>query len=348
MIRPVPKVSVCVPVYKTEAFIRRCLDSLLAQTLSDIEIVIVNDGSPDGSQRIIEEYAQRDQRIIHMTQPNSGLGATRNAGIKLASGDYVAFVDSDDWVEPDCCEALHSAAVASGADLVVCDYWIEYPDSSGRPSVAFRHDDLLGSKDQYLRAILERRVAGFSWNKLYRRALLVERELKFPTRDELENVEDQYYSLRVVFNAKCVSFLRKPLVHYQLHTSSIVQRYQPTLFRDYSILFERNTALLADASEPWIREALEGTFLWGVFVSTLNECKPTNAARRNVRLATLRRMAEDPRFRRIYDARRAPPGLSTHLRAVVHVILWALRHRLLRLAYALAAAYQASVVRKTL
>lgn len=126
--RPVnPKISVIVPIYNVERYIGRCLDSLLAQTLQDIEIIAVDDGTPDSSGEIAESYARRDHRIKVVHQANSGLGPARNAGLEHARGDYIGFVDSDDWVHPDMFENLYAAAVSVGSDIAVGGFeiWID-------------------------------------------------------------------------------------------------------------------------------------------------------------------------------------------------------------------------------
>lgn len=114
-----PKVSIIVPMYKVEQYIGRCLDSLLAQTLREIEIIAVDDGTPDSSGEIAEGYARHDHRIKVLHQANGGLGPARNAGVDHACGDFIGFVDSDDWVHPDMFENLYTAAVSSDSDIAV-------------------------------------------------------------------------------------------------------------------------------------------------------------------------------------------------------------------------------------
>jgi glycosyltransferase involved in cell wall biosynthesis len=118
-----PKVSVVVPVYNTEAYLAQCLDSLVTQTLDEIEIIVVNDGSPDGSQAIIDDYADRyPDKIVALSQPNGGLGSARNLGIAHATGRYVGFVDSDDFVEPDMYAHLYEEAKRTSSDVAICRY----------------------------------------------------------------------------------------------------------------------------------------------------------------------------------------------------------------------------------
>lgn len=117
-----PKISVIIPVYKVEAYLPRCIDSVLAQTLADWEIVLVDDGSPDGSGCICDEYAAKDSRIKVMHQENAGVSSARNAGMDIASGEYLAFIDSDDFIDPGMYEALLQVAQRTNADVVECNY----------------------------------------------------------------------------------------------------------------------------------------------------------------------------------------------------------------------------------
>lgn len=124
------KVSVIVPVYKTEQYLKKCLDSLVGQTLKEIEIIVVNDGSPDNSQDIIDEYASKYPQVHGIKKDNGGLSDARNCGIQYASGEYIAFVDSDDYVEPHMCEVMYKKATKNALDVIVCDTFMDYPTHS--------------------------------------------------------------------------------------------------------------------------------------------------------------------------------------------------------------------------
>lgn len=113
------KVSIIVPVYNVEKYLKRCLDSLVNQTLKDIEIICVNDGSTDGSLAILNEYVRNDDRIVVINQENSGQSVARNRGIDVAKGEYIGFVDSDDWVCEDYFERLHNSAIQNNAEIAV-------------------------------------------------------------------------------------------------------------------------------------------------------------------------------------------------------------------------------------
>ena len=122
-----PKVSVIVPVYNVEKYIDKCLESLVNQTLKDIEIIIVNDGSTDNSIKIVEEYKEKyKNKIIYLEKENGGLSDARNYGIQYAKGEYIAFLDSDDYVDRKMYEKLYNKAIENNSDIVECDFYWKY------------------------------------------------------------------------------------------------------------------------------------------------------------------------------------------------------------------------------
>ena len=156
-----PAVSLLIAVYNTETYLERCLDSLLNQSLANIEIVAVNDGSTDQSPAILETYQKRDERIRVIHQQNRGLGAVRNKGIEAARGEFIAFIDADDWVEPDYCLRMYEKAKADQADLVICEYAAEFADT-GKTAVSTIASVYAGRpKQRYLKDLFEGRVSGF-------------------------------------------------------------------------------------------------------------------------------------------------------------------------------------------
>ena len=125
-----PELSIIVPVYKVEKYLPRCIDSILAQTFGDFELILIDDGSPDGCGRICDEYARKDKRIVVIHQKNMGVSAARNAGLDIARGRYIGFVDSDDWIEPQMYEVMMDAIRENGADMAVCG--VRYADEDGK------------------------------------------------------------------------------------------------------------------------------------------------------------------------------------------------------------------------
>ena len=129
-----PLLSIIVPVYKVENYLQKCIDSILAQTFTDFELILVEDGSPDGCPALCDAAAAKDARIRVLHQKNGGLSAARNAGLDVARGEWIGFVDSDDYIAPEMYETLYKAVQSTGADLALCDY--AEVDEAGRPAMS--------------------------------------------------------------------------------------------------------------------------------------------------------------------------------------------------------------------
>ncbi len=203
------KVSVIVPFYNVEKYIDRCLNSLVNQTLEDIEIIIVNDGSKDNSETIAKEYASKyKNKIIYLKKENGGLSDARNYAIPYATGEYIAFLDSDDYVEVNMYEQMYEKAKKENADIVECDFLWEYPnekiESKGR-IYKDKHDILLNA-----------RVV--AWNKLIKKELIEKTKVKFPYGLRYEDVEF-FYKLIPYINK--LDIVNKPFVHYVQRDNSI-------------------------------------------------------------------------------------------------------------------------------
>ena len=179
------KVSVIVPVYNVEKYLRKCLDSIIQQTYQNLEILIINDGSTDGSDVICREYVEKDTRIAYITKENSGVSDTRNMGLKQASGDYVTFVDSDDWIEKTYVEELYDKITTYNADIAIANYYL-FNDSEGLFYFFMGDQDYyerLYTPVQLIDGLYETKFnKSFAlisaWGKLYKRSLFD--ELLFP------------------------------------------------------------------------------------------------------------------------------------------------------------------------
>lgn len=200
-----PKVSIVVPVWNVEPYIRKCLESLSIQTLNDIEVIIVNDGTEDNSQKIIDKYVKKDKRFSSYIKKNGGLSDARNYGMKYAKGEYLAFVDSDDYVDADMFEKMYAKAVEIDADLVECDFIWEYPSRQ-------RIDRSHLNKDR----IVSIRVA--AWNKLYRRKLVEKYKIGFPFGLRYEDIPFCY---KLIPHIKKIGYVPEPFYHYIQRSDSI-------------------------------------------------------------------------------------------------------------------------------
>ena len=292
------KISVLIPVYNTEKYLKKCLDSVINQTLEDIEIIIVNDGSKDNSQKIIDEYARKDNRIKYYIQENSGLGATRNKGIELATGEYIAFLDSDDWVENEYYELMYNNAIQSNSDIVISDYIVD----TYNVSTIYKNEYNEHSKEDYLKEVAMRNTSAFSWNKLYKRKLIIENNLSFPIRDNFENIEDQYFTIKTIYLAKNISFLNIPLIHYIVRDNSIVNAYQKNLVLDgLNFYNQMNEFFKKHNASNDLYEALEIGMLKHICQSLSNECKSSNKKTLNHRLNEFRKIRNINEYKYLLD-----------------------------------------------
>lgn len=204
-----PKVSIIVPVYNVEKYIEKCLNSLVKQTMEDIEIIIVNDGSKDNSINVINKFIkQYPEKIQYLEKKNGGLSDARNYGLPYAKGEYIAFLDSDDYVEKDMYEKMYKLAKKENSDMVECDFIWEYPN---------KQKEDIGQIYTNKKQMLEK-VRVVAWNKLIKTNIVIENKITFPKGYRYEDVEFTY---KLVPYLNKVSFLKKPCVHYVQRENSI-------------------------------------------------------------------------------------------------------------------------------
>lgn len=225
-----PKVSVIVPVYNAADSIEKCIKSIAAQTLEDIEIILIDDGSNDNSAEICKELSKRDNRIKFFCQRNSGVSAARNKGLDNASGEWITFVDSDDWIEPTMCEKALNSAVKANADIVMWSFWTEINGVSKKSYFISEKSGDISSKKNLLQAKMISRYAdgdikgnvgsaGVTWGKLCRRSLIEENKIRFVVG--LTRAQDTVFWLNTTEHAKKIEYLDECLYHYFLSGVSI-------------------------------------------------------------------------------------------------------------------------------
>ena len=211
------KISVIVPVYKVEDLLCRCVDSILAQTFGNLEIILVDDGSPDNCGIICDEYADKDSRIRVIHKSNGGLSSARNAGLDIATGDYIAFVDSDDWIEPDTYEHLLGAAMRYDVKLV-CAGRFDVDSATGEKTKGLcpPKEEVVSGREMCRRIFLWENMDSASWDKLYHRSLF--REIRFPLGKIVEDVPIMYL---IALDAGSVAMCDKPVYNYYHRPGSI-------------------------------------------------------------------------------------------------------------------------------
>ena len=262
------KVSVIIPVYNVEKYLRECLESVVNQTLKDIEIICVNDGSTDSSALILDEYARNDNRIKVYTQENQGQGAARNMALELAQGDYIAFVDSDDWLEVSALEELYKFITEKRAEAVVFDF-VECSEQTGKKKFEnfarkikkHYHYDLLKKgcfSWQNLKRHCLLNLTDAAWHKIYSREFLIKNGIKFGT---CRFNEDDIFSHKVFFCASKIYYLARYLYNYRARMNSSVNMLSNERFKIFEtvaqtaqFLKEKGLELGVEFSEYKVRE----------------------------------------------------------------------------------------------
>ena len=203
------KVSVIVPIYNSEKYLKRCIDSLINQTLDDMEFILINDGSTDNSHSIIKSY--NDKRIKYFKRTNHGIGATRNFGIDKASGEFIGFLDSDDYVDHDMFFRMYNECIKNNLDIVVCDYCKE---SSTNKEVVNFNDFGITSLNDMPNLLLDINLA--PWNKIYKKSLF-DKNTYYPINVKYE---DTPFVALMLSKANRIGKINDPLYHYIVHSNS--------------------------------------------------------------------------------------------------------------------------------
>lgn len=173
-----PKISVIIPIYNTAEYLPRCLDSILRNTYQNLEIICINDGSTDDSAAILEQYAAADTRIIPVNQANGGVSAARNTGLDIATGDFIAFVDSDDWMHPQYFEILISFGISSNADIVACSF-CRTRQFDSPPYITYSRDEMVCESLPFKKVVSNGFLKRLVWGRIYKRDIT--NQLRFDT-----------------------------------------------------------------------------------------------------------------------------------------------------------------------
>jgi len=198
------KISVIIPVYNVENYLRQCLDSIINQTLKEIEIICINDGSTDSSKQILEEYALKDERIKIINQKNKGVSAARNTGIDAATGEYIGFVDSDDWVKLDAYEKLYNKITREDVDIVFSRYNYVFEDGriEHNPNYFKELDEIkINSIDENLELL---KISPSIWTKIFKKSFILDNKIRFP---EGVLAEDLFFIVQYLLKANGIVYL---------------------------------------------------------------------------------------------------------------------------------------------
>lgn len=208
-------ISVIVPVYNVEKYLNRCVDSIINQTYKNLEIILVDDGSPDNCGNICDRYAEKDSRIKVIHKPNGGLSDARNAGISVANGSYITYIDSDDFVTKDYCEFLYNNIKKSKADISICKHYIMFEDGS-KINTGTGKKYLLNKEETFLKLLYSEDLDVSAWAKLYKRETT--KNILFP-KDRL--YEDSATTYKLIDKCERIIFESEPKYIYAVRKNSI-------------------------------------------------------------------------------------------------------------------------------
>ncbi|MDO4583385.1 MAG: glycosyltransferase family 2 protein [Planctomycetia bacterium] len=243
-----PKVSIIIPVYNVEKYLRQCLDSARNQTMREIEILCVNDGSTDSSGAILDEYATVDSRFVVIHQENAGQSAARNRGLELAQGEYVAFLDSDDWYDLTLCEKVYARAKESQADMTLfLMHFVDFPEKYDYPFQEMENSYVTG---EYPKIALIWKAYTVAASTLFRHDFLKKHQLQFL---EKYIFEDTYFSLKAAILAKDMAVLNERLYYYRYNPESTTHQSPDVWFKKLDTMDKMIPDLLSLVQTPEAR-----------------------------------------------------------------------------------------------
>ena len=305
------KVSIIIPVYNVEKYLPKCLESVLGQTYADLEIICIDDGTPDRSAAVILSYAEKDGRIKLISQKNQGLSGARNTGIKSVTGKYIVFLDGDDWLDPEAVETAVTVAEKNNADVVMWSYVREFSDRSDEKKI-FESDKIF---DENGCRELHRRMAGLygdetadpsnadslvtAWGKLYRADIIKENGLEF-VDTKLIGTEDALFNLQCFGFVRNAAFINRPFNHYRKDNDvSLTRSYKSKLFSQWNELYDRMESYIKENNLPEdFSLALSNRICFSMIGLGLTEM--LNPDGHTARIKNIKKFLSTPRYKKAY------------------------------------------------
>lgn len=321
-----PAISLIVPIYKAEAFLHKCVSSILEQSFSDWELILVDDGSPDGSGALCDKLAEEDARIRVIHQENGGVSAARNRGMKAATGTFLAFADADDWLPPDALETLHTAAAQAGADSAGGGHWrVEISgervlEPGALPAGVYAPPEMrAGIVDRLLGRRLGKPgevLNGFVWRFLFSRDIVEKHGLTFLGA----YLEDELFLMEYFCLAKKLAMVDEPVYFYLQNPVSVTRQYLPGYLDTFTAFMAAKERL---AEQYGLGEDLplwrENSNWSGLLIAIGNEYAPGNPAPLGAKRSRVRAFTQRPEMRQAIRSIR-PKGLSRNKQLVADLI----------------------------
>jgi glycosyltransferase EpsJ len=334
-----PVISVIVPVYRAEATLARCVDSILSQTFRDFELLLIDDGSPDHSGGLCNQYAAQDSRVQAFHKENGGVSTARNLGLYKAQGTYIAFVDSDDWLEPDYLDVLYHLVTDQNADSAGCAHnnvspsGAVQPEAGALPPGVYEGEALRsGVVDRLLGHRLEQPgqpvLNGYIWRFLFSRDIITQHHILF----EGAYLEDELFLMEYFSHARRLAMTDRALYHYLLNPDSAVHRYMAGYLDTFQGFLARKRALAQKLDAHSRVPDWEDSTLWaGLLIAVSNVYAPGNPFTSAQQCEQVKAIASQPDFADVIQRVR-PAGLSRN-KALVAALLRGKHYRLLTLLY---------------
>lgn len=311
-------ISIVVPVYNTEAYVARCLDSIIKQTHKNLEIIIVDDGSTDNSGKICDEYSEKDKRIRVIHRGNGGVSSARNLGKEIATGKWISYVDADDTIEPKFCEEMLRCAKDKCVDYVCSGYKRIFPRGAEAYNTSYQRKIL--KKDDFIYCLMNVQFGyGFVHMKLIKANLA-----KLATfNEELEVGEDALYNLEVADKVPEVAILEKPLYNYYANSNSVVKRWDKNYIKKYQKAVETIKSYMEEKYGDKYYNEVENFVTYHAFLILVNHCCHN---KNKHKLDSLKKLLNIKVFKEAISK-----STYKNLSFTRKITLWSMKHRFLRL-----------------
>lgn len=307
------KISIIIPCYNVEKYLPKCLDSIVNQTYKNLEIICINDGSTDNTLDLLNKYKLNDSRIVVIDQENSGVSAARNNGLNYVTGDYIMFVDSDDWIDLYTCEIALNKALSNDYDLVIWNYIREFPNNP-MPKQIFSDEEIVLFEND-VKHKLQRRTLGLFreelahpenadsivtiWGKLYRSSILIDNKLMFTNLKKIGTSEDALFNLEAYKYIKSAIYIPNCLYHYRKdNEKSVTSNYKPEMFLQWNNLFDiMKCYILENNLDKEYSEALNNRICLSIIGLGLNVVDAENNVKK---IKEIKKIISSPRYRQAY------------------------------------------------
>ena len=333
-------VSIIIPVYNAEMYLKECLESIINQTLKDFEIIIIDDGSKDNSKLIAKEYIGLDSRVRYIYQENKGVSEARNRGISESRGKYVTFVDADDWIESDMYETMCNQLENNNSDMVMCNFIKEYEDKSKNEVEdfpfegikVFDNNDLIVSnliKNMIgTKSLNSKSIMASVWRMVFKRDFIEKNNIKFDKNIIIG--EDMIFCIDYLKKCKNVTVLDKVLYHYRILSDSAMSRYRENHWHVATIFNENLKKSLEDINIDSKTEFIAFDLIRSSINSVSMVCKNENKVSKNEKINQIKSVCLDSRLRMaIENINISELNIKDKLR------VWLLKYKMKRVLYTL-------------